>query len=160
MQYSLRCVWGHLLLLGSVVVADQLLKEFVLRMSDLVTGSFGSFLTIEVTQNPGVTWSMLTTLGVAQPALLILLIAGILTVFAIIAWQEFMRRGSAIPETLICAGGMANLIDRLWRGGVVDFLSFHIKSWYWPTFNLADVSIFCGVALLVVRMVRGLSDSY
>ena len=47
---------------------------------------------------------------------------------------------------LIVAGGIANVVDRLEAGSVVDML----HAGWWPTFNLADVSIVVGVLLLVL----------
>ena len=47
-----------------------------------------------------------------------------------------------------CAGGiLGNLIDRLCHGYVIDFLDFHFGSYVYPTFNLADSGIVCGVIL-------------
>ena len=48
------------------------------------------------------------------------------------------------------AGGMANAIDRLGDGAVTDYLDIGWRSVRWPTFNLADVFIFIGIALLLV----------
>lgn len=51
---------------------------------------------------------------------------------------------------LIAAGALGNLIDRLRFGAVVDFLDFYYGTYHWPAFNVADSSIFMGVALLVL----------
>jgi len=48
----------------------------------------------------------------------------------------------------ILGGGISNLIDRLMRGGVVDFI--RIFSWF-PWFNLADVAITIGVIWLILK---------
>ncbi|MCM8791600.1 MAG: signal peptidase II [Candidatus Omnitrophica bacterium] len=53
-----------------------------------------------------------------------------------------------VALTLIIAGAMGNLIDRLLWGYVIDFLDFRI----WPVFNIADTSISCGVILIIYRM--------
>lgn len=54
---------------------------------------------------------------------------------------------------LILGGAIGNLIDRLARGGVVDFLDCYLriggKEHHWPAFNLADSSICIGVGLLM-----------
>jgi signal peptidase II len=55
-------------------------------------------------------------------------------------------------------GALGNVIDRLVHGRVIDFLDFHVGSWHWPAFNLADSAIVVGAALLVLdelRRVRG-----
>ena len=56
----------------------------------------------------------------------------------------------ALSYSLILGGALGNVIDRIHRGYVVDFLDFHWQSWHWPAFNLADVGICVGAALLVI----------
>jgi signal peptidase II len=51
--------------------------------------------------------------------------------------------------SLILAGALGNLIDRIMRGSVIDFLDFSVKSWHWPSFNVADSCITVGALLLV-----------
>lgn len=51
---------------------------------------------------------------------------------------------------LVLAGGLSNLLDRVFRGGVVDFISF----WFFPSFNLADIVIVVGVTLLSVDLLK------
>jgi signal peptidase II len=47
-------------------------------------------------------------------------------------------------------GALGNLVDRLRLGHVIDFIDVHI----WPVFNVADSAIVCGVALLVLLLLR------
>jgi signal peptidase II len=55
----------------------------------------------------------------------------------------------ALAVGLIVGGALGNALDRAHQPGVVDFLDFHLFGWHWPAFNLADSSIFLGVAILV-----------
>ena len=50
---------------------------------------------------------------------------------------------------LIVGGALGHALDRAHQPGVVDFLDFYLAGWHWPAFNLADSSIFLGVAILV-----------
>jgi signal peptidase II len=54
----------------------------------------------------------------------------------------------------ILAGAVGNVIDRIQHGHVIDFLLFYWNSWYFPAFNVADVSITCGAALLILDELR------
>ncbi|HUW98569.1 MAG TPA: signal peptidase II [Acidiferrobacter sp.] len=51
---------------------------------------------------------------------------------------------------LVLGGALGNLTDRLRIGRVVDFIDFHIGSWHWYTFNLADSAITVGIVLIVL----------
>ena len=62
----------------------------------------------------------------------------------------------ALPfETITILGGaLGNGLDRAFRGYVVDFLDFHVRGWHWPAFNVADMAIVCGAALLIYSAFR------
>lgn len=63
--------------------------------------------------------------------------------------QRYMK----ISLSVILAGALGNLIDRIIRGYVIDFLDFHIKNWHWPSFNVADACITIGAFLLIFILV-------
>lgn len=55
--------------------------------------------------------------------------------------------------TLIFAGAIGNLIDRIRYGAVVDFLDFYISNLHWPAFNVADSAISVGAVLMIWEMI-------
>jgi len=59
------------------------------------------------------------------------------------------QKGTRFTLALIMAGALGNQIDRIVRGTVVDFLEFHVRRFYWPTFNLADACVSVGAVLLI-----------
>ena len=62
-------------------------------------------------------------------------------------------RLSALSLGMILGGAIGNLVDRVFRGEVVDFLHFKLWGGYsWPDFNLADTWIVVGVAFLVIEL--------
>ena len=65
-----------------------------------------------------------------------------------LARQPERRLGLAVG--FIVGGALGNALDRAHQPGVVDFLDFYLAGWHWPAFNLADSSIFLGVAILVL----------
>src|SRR3546814_4269531 len=72
---------------------------------------------------------------------------------AVIVWLLRRHQGQArfsLALTLILGGALGNVIDRVAYGHVIDFLLFYWNDWYYPAFNLADVSITCGAILLVL----------
>ncbi len=50
---------------------------------------------------------------------------------------------------LIIGGASGNVADRIKNGAVADFLDFHIATYHWPAFNLADSCVFIGVMILL-----------
>ena len=55
-------------------------------------------------------------------------------------------------------GALGNMVDRVWRGSVVDFLDFQWSNSHWPAFNLADTAIFIGVCILIVGTIGRRND--
>ena len=98
-------------------------------------------LDLRLAYNSGVAFS----LGVGVPPwVLVVLAVGIAAVVATAAWQGQLP--SAVAAGLVVGGAAANVVDRLQAGTVVDML----HTGWWPTFNLADVWIVAGSALLVL----------
>jgi signal peptidase II len=118
---------------------------------ELVSG----YLDLRYTENESSAFSMFSSI---DPAVrLPLLIAGpLLTSLVVIVLLVLRRRRALLellPFTLILAGGLGNLIDRVRLGHVVDFIHFHVKGAFsWPIFNVADVLIAIGIGLLLLRM--------
>ena len=60
------------------------------------------------------------------------------------------RKEQILPVILIVSGLLGNLIDRVFRGFVVDFIDFK----FWPVFNIADSCIFIGVIWLIIVILK------
>lgn len=139
------------------LVADQATKLWIdasLGFADRIEVISGFFYITHV-RNPGAAFGLLNT---APAALRLTLFIGI-TLVAIAMIVAFYRklapgeRLAALSLGLILGGAVGNLIDRVTRGEVVDFLQFRLWGGYtWPDFNLADSFIVVGVALLVIEL--------
>jgi signal peptidase II len=84
--------------------------------------------------------------SVATGGLLVLLIAA--------AWRNGWNRWRTVALSLFIAGGASNWIDRLASGRVVDFLNVGVGSLRTGVFNVADMAIMAGVALLLVTAIK------
>ena len=71
-----------------------------------------------------------------------------------LAWRLRHVRGALVGLALFAAGSLSNLVDRVAYGGVVDFLNVGIGSLRTGIFNLADVAILAGAALVVAYSSR------
>jgi len=141
------------LLLGA---SDQASKVWAVRNllpyepRELVHGFFG----LVHVRNTGVAFSLLSNLDPrwVHPCLIL---ATVLAMGAVLAYIAYLPCRGAAPVGLglILGGAIGNLIDRARLGYVVDFLDLYWRGHHWPTFNVADVGISVGVALLVIDMV-------
>ena len=61
-----------------------------------------------------------------------------------------MHKKLIIGEICIFAGAISNVVDRYVYGGVVDFIALSYGDWHFAVFNVADMFIFCGVALMLI----------
>jgi len=145
-----RRPWVWIGLAGAVVILDQITKVVLER--SLAFGAsvpIGPFLDLVHVRNSGAAFSFLAGASGWQRELFI----GIGTVASIwIVWLIFRSAGERLfcaALALILGGAIGNVLDRIRLGAVVDFLHFHWGPYYWPAFNAADTSIFCGAALLV-----------
>ena len=63
--------------------------------------------------------------------------------------KEFEDSASQIALLLIIGGAIGNILDRIFRGYVVDFIDFHINGAHWYIFNVADASVTIGLLFLL-----------
>lgn len=104
---------------------------------------------------PGVDLSLSMNTGMAfgflQGARWPLAVFGALVIAVLIAWLWREHRSlSQWGIAILIGGASGNLIDRVSRGAVTDFLDLHAGSHHWPTFNLADVALTVGVCMLLL----------
>ena len=137
--------------LAMVTVAlDQLSKWWVVNliMKPPAVVEVGPFFNLVLGYNRGVSFGMFGSDSELGRWLLSAL--AILIIFALIIWLfriEKLRLACALG--LIIGGAIGNVTDRIIIGAVVDFLDFHLASFHWPAFNVADMGITCGAAMLI-----------
>jgi signal peptidase II len=141
-------------IIGAVLVLDQLTKYLVqtrVRLYSIITVIPG-FFNITHVRNRGAAFGILS--GASQVWRSLFFITVTIAAIAVIArliWKTHERL-LLVAFSLIGGGAVGNLIDRLRYGEVVDFIQWYVKSYYWPSFNIADTSISVGVGLLVLDM--------
>ena len=104
-------------------------------------------------------FNMGVTLGMfrdsAAGAAWVLVAVGLLVVAFLGSWLWRTRSGTeAFGLGLVIGGALGNILDRLRQGAVTDSLGAHHGGWHWPTFDVADIGIVCGVGLLLVSALR------
>ncbi len=146
----LRQYWGLLMGAGAIVAIDQWSKNLV--RSNLAFGEvWGAplptlpFFRIVHWRNTGAAFGLFPDGGLVFTVVAVLVTIAIFYYYPQIPAGHMLLRGAL---TLQLGGAVGNLIDRILRGPVTDFLSVG----EFPVFNVADACISIGVALLILTM--------
>jgi signal peptidase II len=147
---ALHWLW----LSAAIVVADQLSKWWIVSRFDLYERlQILPVFALTRMHNTGAAFSFLASAGGWQRWFFVAIALAVTTLVAV--WLRRMPRAGhgwlAASLALIVGGAIGNVIDRLFRGHVVDFLSFHWDRWHFPAFNLADSAITVGAVILLVE---------
>lgn len=134
-------------------IIDQISKILIIKYIDINNSIelIKNFFYLTYTHNEGAAFSILT----GQRIFLILIAITILVIlFNYIRKNKIKNKVETLAFSLIIGGSLGNLIDRIVRGFVVDFLDFKILGYNYPIFNLADTFIVVGVFLLFIFVFR------
>lgn len=138
-----------------IIVLDQITKYVVTQSLALGKSvAVTPFFNLVLVHNPGAAFSFLSDQSGWQRALFIAI------ALAASAWIVYLlarypqERLFALALSLVLAGAVGNVIDRVLVGAVIDFLDFHAFGRHWPAFNVADSAITCGAVLLIWDAIR------
>lgn len=139
----------------AVVVLDQATKLLIDRSMGLHSSVtvIENFFDISYIRNKGAAFSFLADSAFRLPFLTLISLAAIAAILVFLGKLRPDQKFTAASLSLVLAGALGNLIDRLRLGEVIDFLSVHWYQHYWPAFNVADSAICVGVFLLAIDMI-------
>ena len=114
------------------------------------------FFNIVNVHNSGVAFGFLANLPTEYR---LLFLCGISTVVFVgilylILFGKDRHPAFVLGLSMMGAGALGNLYDRVTKGYVVDFLDFYVKNYHYPAFNLADSLITLGVALIIIYKLK------
>jgi signal peptidase II len=143
------------LLIAALVFAfDQLSKYWVLKIVNLDEREpiqITPFLDLAMAWNKGVSYGLLTT---HMQGLLVALSLAI-TAMLVIWLTKADKPLAAASYGLLIGGALGNALDRLVHGAVADFVHLHWGTFSWYIFNIADIAIVAGVAVLLYEAIVG-----
>ncbi len=132
---------------------DQVTKLFLVKQipyggsKNIIPG----FLNLSHVHNRGAIFGFFNQAG--TPLVYLILTLASLTALGLVVYYfikvPFSERLLKITLSLVLAGALGNLADRLLRGYVIDFIDIYIGKYHWPSFNVADSCISIGAVLLI-----------
>lgn len=122
-----------------------------------VISLLGDTVRLQYIENPGAFLGLGGTLPAhVRHALLVVGVAIGVAALVLFAIMRVARPATVLQVTalaLVCGGGIGNLIDRIWRDGrVIDFLNVGVGPLRSGIFNVADVALLAGAALLFLTI--------
>jgi signal peptidase II len=145
---GLAWLWVALL----VIVLDRYSKYWVLQhLIPYSPVSITRFFNLTLAYNTGAAFSFLhSASGWQNGALGSLAVIVSIYILTWLAKLSVRERWLSVALCLIVGGAISNACDRVLYGFVIDFFDFHLSSWHFAIFNVADSAICVGAFLLVV----------
>jgi signal peptidase II len=151
------------------LVADVATKLWAERTLDGYPGIihvWENHVAFILAKNRGGAWGLLqsTSENVRRPFFLLVSAAAI--AFIVTLYRRLQPRQRALKWglPLVLGGALGNVFDRIRYGHVIDFIDVHAtykgQDHHWPTFNVADIAICVGVALMAIDMFSARKPRY
>ncbi len=136
------------------LMLDQLIKIVASYYLTNVT-LIPNFLSLVYAENTGVAFSMLS----GNRMFIILITIILLGILIQVLKKENMKSKQnskliILSYGFLFGGILGNLLDRITRGVVIDYVSLNILGYHFPIFNLADLFITFGVILLIIKTIK------
>jgi len=157
MRERLKTVLWTLLI---CTILDQVTKEIAIRTLKGTRPQIflGNLFRLEYAENPGAFLGLGGGLSDAWRFWLMTVVVAVILVFCLysVIRDSKLGRVATFGFSLVIAGGVSNLLDRLFRtdGKVVDFMNLGVGSWRTGIFNVADIAIMGGVFLVLIPALR------
>ena len=128
---------------------DQLSKLLILKSFNVGESSIliKGFLKLYYIQNRGISFGMFGSMRI-----LIIIFSLLIIGYMIYDFIKTNNKINILADSLIISGAFGNLIDRIFRGYVIDFISFTLFKREMSIFNVADSFITIGVILYIINI--------
>ena len=156
MQYYRLLILYKIITFIFLVFADLFSKYFIFNSIDLFRFiKITNYLDITHIHNFGVSFGLFSEIIPSN----LLVIIGLAVVFFLIYLLINSRDNlESWGLFIIICGAIANIVDRFINGYVIDFIYFHVKNFYWPAFNFADIYISIGILMILLNMVNNIRN--
>ncbi|HOJ09043.1 MAG TPA: signal peptidase II [Clostridiales bacterium] len=140
-------LWIAIIIL--ITAADQVSKYIVIKSVE--TGQLipviNNFFYITYHENAGAAWGILQ--NKRYIFIFLTIVISIVMIYVLFKTKDKMLK---LALSFVLGGAMGNLIDRIIKGSVADFLDFYFGKYNFPTFNVADSFVVIGTIILAVYL--------
>ena len=142
----------------AIILVDFITKKWMLALLFEIPQQIvvTSFFNLTPVWNEGVSFGIMSSHP--QIVRFIIPILAFLVILYLVSQIHLQERMQQIGSAIIVGGAAGNVIDRIIYGKVMDFFDFHIGEYHWPAFNIADIAICAGVAIMVYVIIRPTSN--
>ena len=137
-----------------LILSDQISKALVVKNLSIgeslnILPIFDIFLIL----NTGIAFSLFDNGGPTGRWILVFLVFLVCLYLLYIIATENLNKYESLSLLMILSGGMGNLLDRAFRGHVIDFIHIYYETYSFYIFNLADTFITIGVMIYIYNLV-------
>lgn len=139
------------LLICFIVLIDQISKNYIYQNKvqyDNIVSVIEGILNFTYVENTGIAFGIFSDFDGLKVVFIVVPILITFYLFSLLNNKEFQNPFSHISLLLIISGAIGNIIDRIFRGYVIDFIQFDIDIFPY-IFNIADSSVTIGLLLLL-----------
>ena len=141
--------------LASLILIDQISKYLVIKNFSIGESlNLLPVLDVYLILNTGIAFSLFDDGGNFGRWLLVFLVSMVCVYLIYILATESLSKYESVAMILILSGGLGNLIDRVFRGHVIDFINFYYDNYSFYVFNFADTFITIGVIFYIFSMLN------
>ena len=123
-----------------IILLDQITKILTTNINIEIF----SFFSLSYTKNTGAAF------GIFKEQTLLIIFLSIMIIGALIYYFPKIEKENYFAYSILLAGAIGNLIDRIFLGYVRDFISI----WVWPVFNIADIAITIGIIIIIYNEIK------
>ena len=143
-----------IILLVSLIFTDQLSKYLVVKNFSIGESlNLLPILDVYLIFNTGIAFSLFDDGCDLGRWILVTLVSFVCLYLVYILLFETLNKYESLALLFILSGGIGNLIDRSFRGHVIDFINFYYESYSFYIFNFADSFITIGVIIYILDIV-------
>ena len=134
-----------------LIIIDQSTKVYIAKImmkNNFENIKLFSFLNITFVRNTGISFGLFSdggSIGRYFFTSFSMIVGSLLFIMSIFNKEKLVQ----VSLIFISSGAIGNAVDRIYFGGVIDFIDFFIYNFHWPAFNFADIFITLGVILLL-----------